>query len=125
MQQRLNKIEQDDEHDINPAATEKILARAYEHGQSRVIAGYHWQTDVDAARLAASLLYIKLQGNERFLQQMAKARQEFQQKTATKVSTPVSAQQSSDNAHIYTISGQPTTSETRGVQMLIFDGVGL
>ena len=35
--------------DINPAATDGIMARAYEHGQSRVIAGYHWQTDVDAA----------------------------------------------------------------------------
>ena len=37
--------------DINPAATDGIMARAYEHGQSRVIVGYHWQTDVDAARL--------------------------------------------------------------------------
>ena len=103
--------------DLNPAAADNILARAYEHGQSRVIAGYHWQTDVDAARLAASLLYIKLQGNERFQEQMAKARQEFKEKTGgkTRISNPVSTQSATGNARIYDLNGQPVTSETRGV----------
>jgi len=103
--------------DINPAATNNIMARAYEHGQSRVIAGYHWQTDVDAARLAASLLYIKLQGNERFQEQMAKARQEFKEMTdgKTRISTPVNTQSATSNARIYTLSGQPATSGTQGI----------
>ena len=103
--------------DINPAATDGIMARAYEHGQSRVIAGYHWQTDVDAARLAASLLYIKLQGNERFQQQMAKARQEFKEKTgsSTRISTPDNTQPSTSRAQVYTLSGQSATSGTRGI----------
>lgn len=103
--------------DINPAATDEIMARAYQHGQSRVIAGYHWQTDVDAARIAASLLYIKLQGNERFQEQMAKARQEFKEKTGgqTRISTPVSTQSAAGNARIYTLNGQPATSETQGI----------
>lgn len=103
--------------DINPAAAENILARAYEHGQSRVVAGYHWQTDVDAARIASSLFYIKLQGNERFQQQMAKARQEFKEKTSgqTRIDAPVSTRQSTGNARVYTLSGRPATSETRGI----------
>ena len=103
--------------DINPAATDGIMARAYEHGQSRVIAGYHWQTDVDAARLAASLLYIKLQGNERFQEQMAKAREEFREKTGAPagISAPGSTQPVTSRARVYTLNGQPATSETRGI----------
>ena len=103
--------------DINPAATDGIMARAYEHGQSRVIAGYHRQTDVDAARLAASLLYIKLQGNERFQQQMAKARQEFKEKTSgqTRINAPNTQSTATGQSLVYTLSGQPATSETRGI----------
>ena len=103
--------------DINPAATDGIMTRAYEHGQSRVIAGYHWQTDVDAARLAASLLYIKLQGNERFQQQMAKARQEFKEKTSgqTRINAPNTQSTATGQSLVYTLSGQPATSETRGI----------
>ena len=40
--------------ELNPDRAEPILKRGYEYGQSRVIAGYHYQSDVDAARLAAS-----------------------------------------------------------------------
>ena len=103
--------------DINPASTDGIMARAYEHGQSRVIAGYHWQTDVDAARLAASQLYIKLQGNERFQQQMAKARQEFKEKTSgqTRINAPNTQSTATGQSLVYTLSGQPATSETRGI----------
>ena len=96
------------------------MARAYEHGQSRVIAGYHWQTDVDAARLAASLLYIKLQGNERFQQQMAKARQEFKEKTSgqTRINAPSTQSTATGQSLVYTLSGQPATNETRGIVIM-------
>ena len=66
--------------DINPAVADSLLARGYEYGQSRVIAGYHWQSDVDAGRLGASVLYAKLHSNERFLEQLAKAQQEFRER---------------------------------------------
>ena len=100
--------------DINPAAAEALLARGYEYGQSRVIAGYHWQSDVDAGRLAASVLYAKLQGNERFRDQLAKAQQEFREKTqgpsqVREVNAPVGT------SRAYTITGLPATSETRGI----------
>ena len=40
----------------------------------------HWQSDVDAARLAASAAYARLHTSERFLEQMRLARQEFRVK---------------------------------------------
>ena len=45
-----------------------------------MIVGAHWQSDVDAARLAASAAYAKLHTSERFLEQMRLARQEFRVK---------------------------------------------
>lgn len=100
--------------DINPTVADALLARGYEYGQSRVIAGYHWQSDVDAGRLGASVLYAKLQGNERFREQLAKAQQEFKEKTEgpSKVKesyAPVGT------SRAYTITGVPATSETRGI----------
>ncbi len=64
--------------EINPDRANEILARGYEYGESRVIVGAHWQSDVDAARVAVSAAYAKLHTSERFLKQMAKARKEFQ-----------------------------------------------
>lgn len=100
--------------DINPAVADELLARGYEYGQSRVIAGYHWQSDVDAGRLGGSVLYAKLQGNERFRDQLAKAQQEFRELTqgsthAAEVIAPVG------DSRAYTITGVRATSETRGI----------
>ena len=106
--------------DINPAVADQLLARGYEYGQSRVIAGYHWQSDVDAGRLGGSVLYAKLQGNERFRDQLAKAQQEFREKTQSsshvkEVVAPVG------DSRAYTITGVRATSDTRGV--IIQNGV--
>ena len=102
--------------DINPAAADQLLARGYEYGQSRVIAGYHWQSEVDAGRLAASVLYAKLQGHERFREELAKAREEFAEKTggATRVSG-VRNNEHSASTRAYTLSGTPANSQTRGI----------
>jgi len=64
--------------EINPDRANEILARGYQYGESRVIVGAHWQSDVDAGRLAASVAYAKMHTSEAFLKQMAKARKEFQ-----------------------------------------------
>jgi hypothetical protein len=69
---------------------------------------------VDAGRLGGSVLYAKLQGNERFRDQLAKAQQEFRDKTqgtskVKEVYVPVG------NSRAYTITGVPATSETRGI----------
>ena len=67
--------------EINPERADTILARGYMYGESRVIVGAHWQSDVDAARVAASVAYARLHTSERFLEQMRRARQEFRVKT--------------------------------------------
>ena len=63
--------------EINPDAQDEILKKGYEWGVSRVIAGYHWQSDTDASRLLASACYVRLHTSEAFLADMAAARKEF------------------------------------------------
>ena len=66
--------------EINPANKEAILKRGYDIGQSRVICGYHWQSDVDAGRVAASAAIANLHANEEFQAMLAKAKEEFKEK---------------------------------------------
>lgn len=66
--------------EINPDRTEALMARGYMYGESRIIVGAHWQSDVNAGMLAASILNAKLHSNPRFLEQMSKARTEFMAK---------------------------------------------
>ena len=66
--------------EINPERADTILARGMMYGESRVIVGAHWQSDVDAGRLAAAACYARMHTSERFLEQMRLARQEFRRK---------------------------------------------
>ncbi len=63
--------------EVAPDKADTILARGYMYGQSRVIAGYHWQSDVDAARLVASAAVARLHADKRFTKLMKKARKEY------------------------------------------------
>ena len=63
------------------------------YGDSRVIVGAHWQSDVNAGRLAASAAYAKLHTSERFLEQMRLARQEFRIKAGLATITEMKAYQ--------------------------------
>lgn len=63
--------------EINPQRQDKILQRGFDLGQSRVICGYHWQSDVDAARVVASAVVATLHANPAFQQQLQKAKDEF------------------------------------------------
>lgn len=62
--------------EILPCCQEEILQRGYEFGQSRVIAGYHYQSDVDAARLAASATVARLHADKKFRKVLKKAKKE-------------------------------------------------
>ena len=64
--------------EVDPASADAIYARAWEYGESRVIAGAHWQSDVDASRVAASIGYSSLQTSPDFREDMAKAQDEFE-----------------------------------------------
>ncbi len=63
--------------EINPDAAEALYAKGWEYGESRVIVGAHWQSDVDNSRAAASIAYAKLQTSREFRRQAERARAEF------------------------------------------------
>ena len=63
--------------EINPAAAEALFKRGWQYGESRVIVGAHWQSDVDASRPAASIAYSFLQTSPAYRRQVEKARAEF------------------------------------------------
>lgn len=70
--------------EINPARQNEILERGFQIGQSRVICGYHWQSDVDAGRLAGSAVVARLHAHPAFLLQLGKAKEEFGKLTQKK-----------------------------------------
>ena len=67
--------------EINPDNADTIMARGYMYGESRVIAGAHWQSDVDASRLCAAIGVSRLHTSQAFLNQLEKARNEFKRLT--------------------------------------------
>ena len=62
------------------ARADTIFARGWMYGESRVIEGAHWQSDVDASRVAASIGYSALQTSAAFREQMERAKAEFARK---------------------------------------------
>ncbi len=63
--------------EISPERQGAILKRGYELGQSRVICGVHWQSDVEAARLGASAAVVQMHNNPQYLEMLDKAKQEI------------------------------------------------
>ena len=64
---------------LNPERQDTLLKAGYEWGQSRVIAGYHWQSDVDASKLLASATFARLQTSPEYQKDFAAAREELRQ----------------------------------------------
>lgn len=73
--------------EIAPEHADTLFARGWMYGESRVIVGAHWQSDVDASRVAASIGYCALQGSPEFREQMRRAQAEYREKTG-QASTP-------------------------------------
>lgn len=63
--------------EINPGRQDEILDRGFQMGESRVICGYHFQSDVDAGRLTAAGAVARLHADEGFSKQLDKAKKEF------------------------------------------------
>lgn len=64
--------------ELNPDRQNEILKRGYDMGESRVICGYHFQSDVDAARIVASGVVARLHAVPEFQAQLAKAKAEVE-----------------------------------------------
>ena len=62
---------------IEPDSTNVLMKRAYEYALGRVVAGYHYKSDIDASAILASSVLGALAGNDRFREQLEKARKEY------------------------------------------------
>lgn len=102
--------------EINPDRANEILARGYRYGENRVVMGAHWQSDTDAARMAAGVAYAKLHTSERFLEQMKKAREEYKRLAPEPVAVRgIKAERQATDADIYDLSGRKVSSPRQGV----------
>ncbi|MCM1368983.1 MAG: phosphatase PAP2 family protein [Candidatus Amulumruptor caecigallinarius] len=63
--------------EINPARATEILKRGYDMGQSRVICGAHFQSDVDAGRIVGAGAVAALHANKNFQKKLNDAKKEF------------------------------------------------
>ena len=100
--------------EVNPAAADTIFARGWMYGESRVIVGAHWQSDVDASRVAASIGYAALHGSPEFREQMAKAQAEYLEKTGQTLSvTEVNQNTPATDSKAYRLDGILATEDTR------------
>jgi len=64
--------------EVAPERANALAQRAYAFGQSRVVCGVHWQSDVDAGRLVASAVVAQLHTNADFNAQLGEAKKEYQ-----------------------------------------------
>jgi len=101
--------------EINPDRANEILARGYRYGENRVVVGAHWQSDTDAARLAASVAYAKLHTSERFLEQMKKAREEFLRLTGHQAAVSAPRAVLTTDATAYDLSGRAVSTPRQGI----------
>ncbi|SFN16817.1 acid phosphatase (class A) [Izhakiella capsodis] len=61
---------------LRPDRGDAVLKRAWEYGQSRVICGAHWQSDVNAGRFVGGAEYSRLQSIPAFQKEMKQAQEE-------------------------------------------------
>ena len=87
--------------EVNPTQLTSLMHRAYEFGQSRVILGYHWQSDVTAGRVVAGAVFARLHGSKDFIDQMERAIKEFKGGSSIQAVETETATE----APIYTIGG--------------------
>ena len=62
---------------LAPERADALLQRGHAFGQSRMVCGYHWQSDVDQGRLIGSAAVARLQSNPVFSEQARLAKQEM------------------------------------------------
>lgn len=62
---------------IEPDSANVLMKRAYQYALGRVVAGYHYKSDIDASAILAASIMGALAGNDAFRKQLEKARKEY------------------------------------------------
>ena len=73
---------------VAPERADAVLARAHAFGQSRVVCGVHWQSDVEAGRVMGAATFARLQSDPTYVAQVALAREEVAALRAKGVRSP-------------------------------------
>ena len=89
-----------------PEYQDTILRRGFEYGQSRVIVGAHWQSDVNAGYLASSVAFAYMHKHPDYARDVAAARVEVLKLR------PELASQKPDYPRVYRILDPPVTSDS-------------
>jgi acid phosphatase (class A) len=63
---------------LAPDRADRLIARGIAFGDSRVVCGFHYRSDVEAGRLAAAALMAREQADPRFQAALAAAKREFE-----------------------------------------------
>ncbi|MBQ7697805.1 MAG: phosphatase PAP2 family protein [Paludibacteraceae bacterium] len=92
--------------ELNQDAQDELLALGYEWGQSRVIAGFHWQSDVDAARMIAAACFARLHAHPDFIADMNEAKEEYARLKNGGDALPTVQAGKQPAGGIYTLQGQ-------------------
>ena len=74
--------------EICPDKQNEILNCGYQFGQASVITGYHWDSDVQAARLLASALVVRLYNHTGVKSMITSAKAEYAKKTGITYVSP-------------------------------------
>jgi acid phosphatase (class A) len=64
--------------ELLPERQNAILKRGYEYGQSRVVCGVHWQSDVDAGRMVGAAVAAQLHNSPELHELFVKAEKELE-----------------------------------------------
>ena len=75
--------------ELAPDRADALLQRGHAFGQSRVICGVHWQSDVDQGRLVGAAAIARLHADPTFKAQAALARTEIEQARAKGLKSPL------------------------------------
>ena len=104
---------------IKPAAQDTIMKVGYELGQSSVIAGISWQSDVDAARMVACATLSRMMSNPNMVALINEAKEEYVQVSHQLVTDSddisIDYKPEDKGEKLYTIDGRTATSESRGI----------
>jgi acid phosphatase (class A) len=80
--------------ELAPDRADQLLRRGFEFGQSRVVCGVHWQSDIDTARIVGAAVYARLHADAEFNADLAVARAEVARaRTSGAMSAPGCAEE--------------------------------
>ena len=98
--------------DVCPTYQNTILKRGYDYGQSRVIAGTNWQSDVEAGQLLGGMVFANMMSDPAMRTLLTQAREEFN--TISGIAT-ISSELPSTQSTSYTLDGHFATPDSHGV----------